>query len=335
LARPAETISRTMPASGPADAMFAANLSETVTRAVVAGLPRGRVLGPHHAVITGNGDLVQDLSYYFGTTRPREHPLFLHPYPPKPRVVPGRLGVLATRGDVNYYHFLLDVLPRLAIMAAAPDIDAPEQWYVPRSTSFQRELLDLVGIPGAHCIDSAVDPHVRADTLVVPSPPSMVVVNPPWVVAWLRSALMRSPIARVEGRRVYVTRGTAGNNRAVTNEPAVMAALAERGFVFVDPGAMSVAEQISSFAEASVIVASHGAALANLVFASPGATVVELFPAGNAVPDYWKLAGGVPGLEYRYLLGVGVDKGSDRSRMLVSDIEVDIPALNRMLDELG
>ena len=315
--------------------MFAANRTETVTRAVVAELPHGRVLGPHHAVITGRGDLVQDLSYYFGTTRPREHPLFLHPYPPRPREIAGRLGVLATRGDVNYYHFLIDVLPRLAVMAAAPGIEAPTQWYVPRASSFQRELLDRVGIAASDCVDSVVDPHVRAETLIVPSPPSMVVANPPWVIDWLRSELLPEPIARVDGRRIYVTRGTAGNNRAVSNEPAVMAALAERGFEFIDPGAMTVADQIRSFAEASVIVASHGAALANLVFASPGATVVELFPAGNLVPDYWKLACGVPGLAYRYLLGLGEDKGSDRSRMLVTDIEVDIPALERMLDELG
>jgi len=132
-----------------------------------------------------------------------------------------------------------------------------------------------------------------------------------------------------------VTRGPGSNNRAVSNEQAVMAALAARGFEFVDPGAMTVAEQIRSFAEATVIVASHGAALANLAFASPGSTVVELFPAGNAVPDYWKLACGVPGLTYRYLLGLGEDKGADRSRMLVTDIEVDIDALNLLLDQLG
>ena len=88
-------------------------------------------------------------------------------------------------------------------------------------------------------------------------------------------------------------------------------------------------------AQASVIVSAHGAALANLVFASQGATVVELFPAGNLVPDYWKLATGVPGLTYRYLLGKGADRGVSRSRMLVSDIEVDVPALQRLLDELG
>jgi capsular polysaccharide biosynthesis protein len=292
------------------------------------------VLGPHGAVITGRGELVQDLSFYFGTTRPREHPLFLHPFPPPAVNVTGRLGVLATRGDSNYYHFLMDVLPRLAILAAQDEIEPPERWYVPVSEGFQRELLDRVGITEERRIDSTTVRHVRAETLVVPAPPSMLVVNPPWVVEYLRATLLPTPIERVEGRSIYVTRGTATNNRAVRNEGHVMDVLRGRGFLANDPGAMSVADQIRAFAEASVIVAPHGAALANLAFASPGATVVELFPAADIVPDYWKLACGVNGLVYRYLLGSGSALTANRSRMLVSDIEVNVAALDRILDDV-
>src|SRR4051794_18950060 len=72
---------------------------ESVGRVAVAELPNGRVLGPHRAVITGNGDLVFEVSWYFGTKRPREHPVFLNPYPPPPARINGRLGVLAQRGD--------------------------------------------------------------------------------------------------------------------------------------------------------------------------------------------------------------------------------------------
>ena len=43
--------------------------------------------------------------------------------------------------------------------------------------------------------------------------------------------------------------------------------------------------------------------MTNLAFASPGARVIELFPAGYLLPDYWWLASVVPGLDYRYLSG--------------------------------
>ncbi|MDP9117173.1 MAG: glycosyltransferase family 61 protein [Actinomycetota bacterium] len=282
--------------------------------------------------MTRNGDLVQELSFYFGTKRPREHPLYLHPRVPSPHAVEGRLGVLATRGDRNYYHFLMDVVPRLGVMASCPDIAPPSKWYVPTTSRFQRELLDLAGVPEWQRVDSDTYPHVSADVLVVPTPPSMTVINPPWVVGWLRARLLIKAVSRVAGRGLYVTRGTGVNNRTVSNEEEVVSALVASGFQAIDPAVLSVSEQIRAFAEASVVVAPHGAALANLVFASPGAGVVELFPAGAVVPDYWKLAGGVPGLEYRYLTGSGRQRVAGRSKMLVRDITVDVPELMRVVD---
>jgi capsular polysaccharide biosynthesis protein len=110
--------------------------------------------------------------------------------------------------------------------------------------------------------------------------------------------------------------------------------LSARGFDVVDPSALSVAEQIATFASASLIVATHGAALANLVFASPGSTVVELFPPGSVLPDYWRLASSVPGLEYRYFSAWPRSSRRNRPMTLITDIEVDLPALSAMLDEL-
>ena len=73
-----------------------------------------------------------EMSWYFGTTRPREHPMFLHPFPPAAPQVPGRLGVLASRGDAsNYYHFLHDCLPRLGVLEQCPEVAPPDRWYVP------------------------------------------------------------------------------------------------------------------------------------------------------------------------------------------------------------
>jgi capsular polysaccharide biosynthesis protein len=115
----------------------------------------------------------------------------------------------------------------------------------------------------------------------------------------------------------------------------VTALLESRGFVLIDPGTMTVTEQIRAFANAEVIVATHGAALANLTFASPGATVIELFPAGCLLPDYWRLVSGIPGVHYRYLTAHGEAPRRGRAAVIVRDIEVDVPALKRMLDELG
>lgn len=337
VAREPEVIARPARMEGwPADLPLSDHSEgQHVGRVAVAELPGGRVLGPHRAIVTARNELLHELSWYFGTTRPAEHPLYLNPFPQDPLEVPGRLGLLAARGDGNYYHFLHDVLPRLGVLEQAPGIAPVDRWYVPVRTHFQRQLLDLVGIAPERRIDAAEHPHVRAETLVVPGVPAMIEKNPPWVVRFLRERLLRQagPIER--GAPIFVTRGPSANNRTVLNEPAVLDLLRSRGFVAVDPGQLSVIEQIRAFASAPVIVAPHGAALANLAFASPGSAVIELFPAGSLLPDFWRMACGVPGLTYRYLSRPGGPARPTRARTIISDIDVDVRALDQALDELA
>ncbi len=335
VAREEEQLDRPIPAGEPArHPAFAGQASETVPRVAVAELPGGRVLGPHRAVIDGRGAMVDELSPYFGTSSWREHPVFLHPFEKEPVEVEGILGVLACRGDVSNYHFLLDVLPRLAILGT-PGVPAPERWYVPRQRAFQREMLEMAGLPqDAVVIDSDLSPHVRAERLLVPGLPDAHLRTPPWAVDLVRERLRPSGLERVPGRRIYVTRGRERHNRIVTNEDEVVELLTERGFTVVDPGTMPMAEQIRAFGEAEWIVAPHGAALANLAFASRGASVVELFAPDYVQGCYWKLADCIPGLGYTYLLGDGRAPRSGRMNGVMSDITIDLPALRRTIDSL-
>jgi capsular polysaccharide biosynthesis protein len=144
-----------------------------------------------------------------------------------------------------------------------------------------------------------------------------------------------APPRSEDRRRIYITRTAGAHNRAVVNEPELMRQLERRGFEIVDPSTLSATGQIEIFSSASVIVCGHGAALANLVFAPPGAAVVELFPAGDVLPDYWRLASSA-GVTYRYLSAwPPAGRKSHRGRAIVSDIDVNLTALGTMLDQLG
>jgi Glycosyltransferase 61 len=335
VARPEERLDRAIPAGEPArHPTFVSQAAEVIPRVAIGELPGGRVLGPHRAVIDGDGAMIEEFSPYFGTSRWREHPIFWHPFVEDPLEVAGSLGVLATRGDVSYYHFLLDVLPRLAILET-PGVPVPERWYVPRQRGFQREILGLAGFPpDAEVIDSDRAMHVRAESLLLPGLPDAHLRTPPWTVDFVRARLRPADLGRVPGRRIYVTRGQERHSRIVSNEPELVEFLADRGFTLIDPGALPVTEQIRTFAEAEWIVAPHGAALANLAFASPGASAVELFAPDYVQGCYWKLADCVPGLGYRYLLGTGRAPRGGRMMGVMSDITVDLAALDRALDAL-
>jgi capsular polysaccharide biosynthesis protein len=336
VARAEERISRSAPdGEPPRHPRFAKDLEQVVPRVAVAELPEGRVLGQHRVVIDRRDRMIEEFGLYWGTSRGSEHQALWHPFPDPPLEVDGTLGVLAGRGDLNYFHFLLDIFPRLAIleMTGAP---TPDRWYVPLGHRFQADALELAGfLPRDGLIDADREPHVRAESLLVPGLPDQHKRMPPWSVAYIRERLRPADAEVVPGKRIYISRGREQNNRIVRNEDEVMEVLGERGFTLVDPAAHPMAEEIRLFAEAECIVSPHGAALTNLLYASPGAAVIELLAPRYVEVSYWKLADAIPGLTYRYLLGTGrVPRPGREQRGVMDDITVDISALVRVLDSL-
>jgi capsular polysaccharide biosynthesis protein len=280
--------------------------------------------------------MIEEFGLYWGTTRWSQHRMFWHPFPQPPVEVSGLLGVLAGRGDFNYFHFLVEILPRLAILETE-GVPTPERWYVPLGQSFQREILELAGfLPQDGIVDADAVPHVQAERLLVPGLPDAFKRTPPWSVMFTRDRLRPPDVELVPGRRIYVTRGKQRHNRIVTNESEVVGTLAGLGFEVVDPGAHSVAEQIRMFAEAECIVSPHGAALTNILFASAGASVIEILAPDYVDVGFWKLAAAIPGLNYRYLLGRGRRPRPGREEVgVMSDITVDLGALERALDSVA
>ena len=90
------------------------------------------------------------------------------------------------------------------------------------------------------------------------------------------------------------------------------AVLAPLGFRPIVPGEMSVKEQIAVFSRAKVIVAPHGAALANLAFAPPGAALVEI--VSSAIEEM---------NEFRFLCQVA---GVRARRVVSNDLDEEAPA---------
>jgi capsular polysaccharide biosynthesis protein len=217
--------------------------------------------------------------------------------------VPGTLLSLATRGtSTNYYHFLTDLLPRWGIFhEACPGIEV-DAVYLSTRSSYQRQLLALVGLDSLPVIEVEKHACLAADRLLVPSTPNQDLMAPSWVVDWLRTHLPASPDLGGRARGLYVTRGATPHTRRYVEEPDLWPALEARDFTRLDPGTVSVQEQIDAFAAAEVVVAPHGAALANLVFARPGVRVLELFAPNYVNPCYWAITQSIPDASYRYLV---------------------------------
>jgi capsular polysaccharide biosynthesis protein len=220
----------------------------------------------------------------------------------------------------NHFHWLLDTLPRAALLPL--DELREQRVIVPAGLSpGQVESLERIGIDRSRLV--AFDGgHLQVSELVFPSLVGGTGNPPRWALAWLRERLVPTPDET--GRRLYVSRADA-TSRRVVNEAELVAALEPHGFERVTPGSLPMLEQLRMFAEAEVILGPHGAGMVNLMGARPGARVIELFEARYVNGCYYALADALE-LPYWYL----VAEGSGRT-----DLRVDIAAVERTLAAAG
>jgi len=332
-----ETLHRTPPAGDPPGHWIFSDAADfEVPARFTVEIDGGTVVGDYGANLTADGTLDFETSGYFGISGWREHPLFLRPVLPRVEHVDGTLvSMAAPAGSRNYYHFLFDVLPRWGVLAEAMPGLVHDHLYVPCSTSYQKELLALTGLDVHDLVATEKHRAVSADHLLAPSMPNPEEIAPSWTVEWVREHL---PAVATDDkpRLLYVTRGSGPNTRRLVDEETLWPRLEQRGFVRIDPGTMSVRDQIDHFAAADAIVGLHGAALTNLVFAKPGARVLEIFAPSYVKHCFWAICERIPDVSYQYLIGAGAgDRGARRPMNGVQkDIVLDADTLDAAVARL-
>ncbi|SEQ55419.1 Protein of unknown function [Faunimonas pinastri] len=128
--------------------------------------------------------------------------------------------------------------------------------------------------------------------------------------------------ARNEGRRIYISRRDV-RLRSLANEPELLAELAKRGFEVICPSDLSHREQVELFSSADLVVATHGAALTNIMFMPPGSRVLEMFNGSHMISPYiWMAA--LKGVAHDFVVGSEGD-GTER-------FEIDVAEVTRRLD---
>ncbi|MEH3034315.1 MAG: glycosyltransferase family 61 protein [Aeromicrobium erythreum] len=296
----------------------------------------GRLVGESAATITPGGRLDLDTSHYFGTRHWHEHPVFLRPRLPRTEPVRGTVLSLASHASArNYYHSLMDALPRWGLFREAfPDL-TPDRVVVGHTTRWDRQLVAMVGLADLPLVEPTAGLALQAERLLVPAVDNQSTLAPPWVTRWLRENL-RPERTSGRPRRLYVSRGDRPNTRRYLQERELLAALEPQGFVAIDPGTLTVQEQIDHFAAAEVVVAPHGAGLVNLNFAPEGVRVLELFAPTYLNPGYWAITDNVPGSVYRYLVADPVDPQRPERRMtgVQDDVDLDPARVLEALDDL-
>ncbi len=237
------------------------------------------------------------------------------------------LGSLWCKG---YYHWLIDILPRLYILEKFEYLQSIPLLLPVGLSQNQYESLELLGISRNRIVEFDGG-HWEFDQLYFPSFLGRTGNPTPRAVLWLRERFGEALGIQVERdstcrSRLYISRRDASRRRIV-NEEELVGFLESRGFSVVVPGELSFSEQVRVFSQAEIICGPHGAGLANIVFARPGATLIELFPPSYVNGCYWALANAC-NHRYAFTIGVIENKVSQNFRISLDNIKKLLGALH-------
>lgn len=321
----------------------------------VARIPKGRawaVPQQNHwlickaiGIITPDNYLLNDVSRdYPGQLPPcagncAPHQIFEQENLPPIEQIEGTVAVLAGLSGNVYFHWIIDVLPRIALLQQA-GIDCTKLdgiWINQVTQPFQQETLKILGISTEKVIASDDYPHIEAQQLIVPSFAGHLGWLQPWGLQFLRETFLPSLHHQHKSypERIYIRRHGA-RHRRVLNEEAVIDYLTTRGFVPVSLEELSFSEQLNWFASAKAIVAPHGSGLTNLVFCSANTKVFEIFSPNYIRHYFWVISQQLK-LEHYYLVGEAIACNPIRELMyqnaLSEDIWINLATLKLALDQ--
>ena len=226
-------------------------------------------------------------------------------------------AILATlTGYRNYYHWIIEQLPRLSVVLDDPTLDGLRVAVPKNAPPFLFETLNRIGL--GERLAPMPDGVWRFNRLYAPTRIAHAADVTAGQVAWICAALGVGTPARRD-RRIFVSRRDAGS-RWVASEETLAPALSRFGVETVVLTGMTVADQAALFAECELVVGPHGAGLANVVFCMPGATLLEIFPATYFNKAYGSLAA-AKRLRYGFMTGP----------MKQGAIHVDVGALEALI----
>ncbi|MBD2483561.1 glycosyltransferase 61 family protein [Planktothrix sp. FACHB-1365] len=263
------------------------------------------------AILTSEQHFLGDLSPEFpllSPGHPEKHPryhsiLSVQKLPPIHQIQ-GTVAVLAGLSNSVYFHWMLDVLPRIELLIKSNiNWDNIDYFIVDNRCHFQQETLELLGIPENQQINIHNLHHVQATELIVPSFPGCVAWMPKWTCDFLKQQFLIPDLISNSPnfKRIYISRNSA-KSRRVLNEDELLTILKPFGVESVQLESMSVVEQAALFSQAELIIAPHGSGLTNLVFCQPGTKVIELFSPNYVYHCYWWISNLVE-LDYYYYIG--------------------------------
>ncbi len=205
--------------------------------------------------------------------------------------LPGTSLILGDSSGAHcYYHWIVDLLPKLGMVEKAGiKLSSIDNFLVRElNDSFHTETLERFGIDRSRVVQTKNNPYLDCDRVIqIQLNNGINLKMNRYIPSFLRHAY--PPVYSAGDRiKLYISRPN-GVRRGIANEEALIPILKAAGYTVTAMEGMSVLEQSQLLAKADVLISPHGGALTNMVFCRPGIKVVELF-GRHVYPFYYGLA---------------------------------------------
>ncbi len=233
----------------------------------------------------------------------------------------------------NYYHWLIEDLPRLALVERSVRADDRSLLVDEDIQPWRIDLLRRFGISEDRLCRAKIDRPISFRDVLMPSRLSTHGVVHPEAVRFVRARLLHgAPATPKLGKRLYITRNSVPG-RTMLNAAEITKKFERSGFAVVDPGTLSIDQQIELFSDAEVIAGPVGAGLTNAVLAPVGARIIQLASTDVCGETYTSLASSI-GQRSCWCLGRGFARSYPRWIWTNFDFFIDPRDVDLCLDRM-
>ncbi len=255
-------------------------VGEEIAETFRCKIPHAAVIGLTGLVITSNLEIVaqsvngQKLNANLNMEKIREKLS-------QKQFLAGTHVLLLSHYTLNYAHWLMDCLPKLALLES---FNNDLKFIVPdESPDYLIDSLKLLGIQENQLV------RIKEESILVeelifchaaqksgrPSKTHLLKVR-----NQLLASFPNNPNRCSTPKRIYVSRSH--SSRRIINEDEILKILGNYNFETMHCEEMSLIEQICAFSNAEAILGPHGAGMYNQIFCNSGATIIEIYNK-----EYW------------------------------------------------
>ena len=209
------------------------------------------------------------------------------------------LSLVQGASTENYFHWLMDILPKIRIFSSEYSINKIDYFYLGNLTSSQEQSLKFLGIKKKQIIKSTIHKHINAKKLFFVTHPwyskgkfhDQSYNLPRWQIIWIKKTFLKFKKKFKINKNIYIDRSESKFSHCqIINHLELNKYLKKKKFEVVKLANQSFSRQIYMFWNAKCIIGAHGAALTNLVFCKPKTKVLELKPFGHPGKNYQRIS---------------------------------------------